>query len=40
VATFRREQRWPDVVMAAMGDAGGGRVMEREKVIRVRVLFV
>jgi len=26
--------------MAAMGDAGGGRVMEREKVIRVRVLFV
>jgi len=26
--------------MAAMGDAGGGRVMERKKEIRVRVLVM
>jgi len=40
VTTFRHEQRWPDAVMAAMGDADGGRVMEREKEIRVRVFVV
>ena len=40
MAVFRCEQRWPDWFMAAMGDVGGGRVMEREKDIRVRVLVV
>jgi len=38
VAALRREQRWKDWFMAAMRDADGGRVVEREKEIRVRVL--
>ncbi|QCE03340.1 hypothetical protein DEO72_LG8g1364 [Vigna unguiculata] len=40
VATFRREQRWLDVVLAAKGDVGGKRVMVKEKEIWVRVLVV
>ncbi|QCE03828.1 hypothetical protein DEO72_LG8g1857 [Vigna unguiculata] len=40
VAVFRREQRWPDVVLAAKGDAGSERVIVREKEITVRVLVV
>ena len=40
VATFRREQRWSDVVLAAKGDVGGKRVMVKEKEIWVRVLVV
>ena len=40
MTAFRHEHRWPNVVLAAMGDAGGGRVMVREKEIRVRVLVV
>ena len=40
MAAFWCEQQWPDWFMAAMGDASGGRVMEREKEIRVRVLVM